>query len=114
MKRGDQLLLAFPEYGANIADGDPVRQDGCAVRVLGGLFVVMSWGGGWDHVSVSRKERTPTWTEMEYVRKMVSLPGEVWLQYGVPVEKHINFHPYCLHWWRPQDGSVPTPPEWMV
>lgn len=78
------------------------------------LTVLATAGGGWDHVSVSLKHRCPTWAEMEQVRKLFSLPGEVWIQYGVPSEAHINTHPYCLHWWRPHGVAIPMPPPLMV
>lgn len=32
------------------------------------MAVVFSWGGGWDHVSVSFRNRTPTWDEMCMVK----------------------------------------------
>lgn len=78
------------------------------------LTCVISSGGGWDHISVSTPIRCPTWEEMEFVRKQVARPGEVWVQFGVPESQHINLHPYCLHWWRPQHREVRLPPAWMV
>lgn len=78
------------------------------------LYCVMSSGEGWDHISISTRDRTPTWDEMEFVRKRVTKPGEVWMQFGVPDSLHINVHPYVLHWWRPQHREVRLPPRWMV
>lgn len=78
------------------------------------LWIIASNGGGWDHLSVSLKDRCPTWLEMEAVRKLFTAPGEVWLQFGVPSRDHINLHEYCLHWWRHQHREVRLPPGWMV
>jgi hypothetical protein len=51
---------------------------------------------------------------MEYVRKLVTAPQEVWVQFGVPVDEHINYHPYCLHWWRHQYRTIKLPPSNLV
>ena len=74
----------------------------------------MSFGFGWDHVSVSAKNRTPTWAELEYVRKLFFKPHETVMQLHVPESDHVNCHPFCLHLWRPQNEKIPRPPEWMV
>jgi hypothetical protein len=79
------------------------------------LGVVVSSGGGWDHVSVSRRERCPTWTELEQVKRIIFKDDEVAMQLHVPSKDHISLHPYCLHLWRPNDGrEIPLPPPEMV
>ena len=78
------------------------------------LRVIASWGDDWDHVSVSRRVRTPTWREMEHVRMLFFRPDEVAMQLHVPAADHINIHPYCLHMWRPHKLAIPMPPGWMV
>lgn len=78
------------------------------------LRVLASAGMGWDHLSVSLPDRTPTWEEMEHVRQLFAKPAEVWYQFGVPAKQHVNFHPYCLHWWRHQHREVRLPPSIMV
>lgn len=30
----------------------------------GAIAIIASWGGGWEHVSVSLARRCPTWEEM--------------------------------------------------
>lgn len=74
-------------------------------------------GGGppWDHVSVSRGDRCPDWTEMDYLARIFLLPHEVGLQFHVPVDDHVNHHPTCLHIWRYAGMSkIPRPPSIMV
>lgn len=78
------------------------------------IKVLCSNGFGWDHVSVSLKDRCPTWEEMEFVREICFLPEETAMQLHVPDSDHISHHPYCLHLWRPQQGEIPRPPGWMV
>lgn len=78
------------------------------------LRVIASHGGDFDHVSVSRAKRCPNHPEMEFVRKTFFKADEVAMQLGVPDSDHVNFMPYCLHWWRPQLVEIPRPPAWMV
>jgi hypothetical protein len=71
--------------------------------------------GRWDHVSVSRGDRCPTWDEMEYVKRLFFKRDETAMQLHVPPTDHVNNHPYCLHLWRPLPPRViPRPPSIMV
>lgn len=70
--------------------------------------------GGWDHVSVSRAERCPTWEEMDFIHKLFFRPDEVCMQLHVPPKDRINIHPYTLHIWRPWVTPIPLPPSEYV
>lgn len=76
--------------------------------------VIASAGEGWEHVSVSRPHRCPTWAEMEHVKRMFWRDDEAAMQLHVPAADHISLHTYCLHLWRPADGYIPRPPTWMI
>ncbi len=78
------------------------------------IMVVASNGEGWDHVSVSRTNRCPNWPEMERRAGLFFKDDETAMQLHVPRADHLNLHPYCLHWWRPHDGTIPRPPSTMV
>ena len=78
------------------------------------LVVVFSWGGGWDHVSVSLRNRCPTWDEMCTVKDIFFEPDECCVEYHPRKEDYVNFYPYCLHIWRPQKLKIPTPPTLFV
>jgi hypothetical protein len=78
------------------------------------LRVVASWGGGWDHVSVSHPDRIPTWEEMAYVKDLFFGDDEAAMQLHPPKSEYVNNHPRCLHLWKPQYAEIPTPPAWMV
>ncbi len=82
------------------------------------LGVVASDGEGWDHVSVQvvgpLGSRTPSWDDMDYVRKLFFRGDEWVVQYHPPTDKHLNDHPLVLHMWRSQRETVPVPPSWMV
>jgi len=76
--------------------------------------IIFSWGAGWDHVSVSFHNRVPTWGEMCEAKNMFFYKDEVCFQLHPAESEYVNMHPHCLHIWRPQNVSVPTPPSWMV
>lgn len=83
---------------------------------IGRLCVVASWGGSWDHVSVSAgwtsrgASRVPTWSELESVRRMFFLDTETVIQIHPPLGRYVNKNPYVLHLWRPQEVEIPLPP----
>jgi hypothetical protein len=78
------------------------------------LVIVASSGGGWDHVSVSRKNRVPNWAEMEHIARLFFRDDEVAVQFHVPADDHINVHDHCLHWWRSTEQTQPLPPKLFV
>lgn len=78
------------------------------------LRVIASDQNGWDHVSVSKPSKTPTWEEMEWIKRMFFKPDEVCMQLHVQESEHISYHDHCLHIWRPHHAYVPLPPSWMV
>jgi hypothetical protein len=99
------------QKAVHIRMADP--QDGCMGFVEVGkscLKFIASWGGGWDHISVSREDRTPRWEEMSAVRDLFFKPEECVLQYHPPHDRYVNVHHFCLHLWRPHAADVPMPP----
>lgn len=81
---------------------------------IGKLAVLASTGEGWDHVSVFNRARCPTWDEMRYVKKLFFRDDEVAMQLHPTKKDYVNYHPRCLHLWRPQDQTIPIPPTWLV
>ena len=69
---------------------------------------------GWEHVSVSREDRCPTWDEMCQVKNLFWDDEDVAMQFHVPSKDHVNNHPYCLHLWRPIGITIPLPPACTV
>ena len=79
------------------------------------LHVIAAADLGWDHVSVSRPNRTPTWGEMEHIKRLFFRDDEAAMQLHVPVAQHISLHPNVLHIWRPHGHPpIPLPPPLMV
>lgn len=78
---------------------------------------------GWEHVSVSVKyqntkgkviDRTPTWEEMHWIKRIFWEDHECVVQYHPPQSSYVNTMQTCLHLWRSIDQTFPTPPEIMV
>ena len=111
----DRMRKYNPLYGTS---GD--KYNGCfEVKIKDRAFyVVASNGGGWDHVSVSRKngksKACPTWEEMCAIKDMFFEPEECVVEYHPAKSDYINDYEYCLHLWRPQEQVVPTQPKIFV
>lgn len=78
------------------------------------LVVIATQDPLWDHVSVSRRTRTPNWREMEFIFRLFFREDETAVQFHVPADEHVNIHPYCLHIWRCRYVEIPKPPRSMV
>jgi len=90
------------------------RQNGAFLFADKGLKVIISAGANWEHVSVSRKSRTPSYEDMTWAAQTFWRADQTIMQLHVPASDHINLSEYCLHWWRPIDADIPRPPGWMV
>jgi hypothetical protein len=100
-----------------LVEGGLPEDDGFAAgfKMNGLLFrVIVSWGMGWDHVSVSTRRRCPTWAEMCYVKQAMFEPEEVVVQYHPAESEYVNCHKFCLHLWRPQAAELPIPGWYLV
>ena len=78
------------------------------------FMAISSDEAGWEHVSVSLPDRTPTWDEMCAIKAMFWDADDCVIQYHPPRSSYINNHPHCLHLWRPVGHDIPMPPSWMV
>lgn len=75
-----------------------------------GLRVILSYsterdGKIWQHVSVSREGRVPSYEELCMVKETLVGPEKGAVQVFPPKEEHVNYHPYCLHLWHCCDGN---------
>lgn len=110
------MVSAYCFMGGAGADGGaysvPSPKDGKP------LTIIASIGFGWDHVSVSRKDRVPNWYEMEHVKRMFFEDHECAMQLHPPLDDYvdgsIHGHPNCLHLWKSHNEPIPRPPKWMV
>ena len=77
-------------------------------------IIASSEGMGWEHVSVSLKNRCRNWPEMSFVKGLFWEDEEAVMQLHPPKSDYVNCHPYCLHLWRPLDAIIPLPSSIMV
>jgi hypothetical protein len=86
----------------------------CKVRRSQKLNVIASEEMGWEHISVSRVDRCPTWEEMCLVKDLFWDDTDCVIQYHPPKSDYVNNHPYCLHLWRPIGIELPKPDSIFV
>ena len=78
------------------------------------VYVIASDGAGWEHVSVSRRDRCPTWDEMCQIKALFWSEEDCVVQYHPPRSEYVNNHPNCLHLWRPVGAALPMPDSILV
>jgi hypothetical protein len=80
------------------------------------LWTIVSDGSedGWEHVSVSLKNRLPNWEEMSFIKNLFWDEEECVLQFHPPKSQYINNHPFCLHLWKHIGHDIELPPSSMV
>jgi hypothetical protein len=103
----DGRLASDESYGPN---GAFIPTDGPLI----GACILVSNGGGWEHASVSFPDRCPTWDEMSLVKSVFWDEDACVVQYHPPKADYVNFHPFCLHLWRPTKQRIPRPPARFV
>jgi hypothetical protein len=81
------------------------------------LAIIASDGAGWEHVSVSipdNSRATPTWEEMDFVKRQFWDDTDCVVQFHVPREDWVNCHPGTLHLWRQVGKEFDRPHHWLV
>jgi hypothetical protein len=64
--------------------------------------------GHWLHISVSRPNRLPSWSDLVLVREEFGYGDQMFIQLIPPVSAWMNLHSYCLHMLHRLDGlTVP-------
>ena len=90
LRRGDQMMvLLSASRGFGLGDGDQ--------RV-------------WLHVSLSRRNRLPSYDDMAEVKRLFVGPDRRAIQIFAEESQHININPFVLHLWSVvADGSLGLP-----
>jgi hypothetical protein len=110
----DNPPLGLTLYGHRIPNG--WRQErhgpcGFAYHAASGLSVIETVGdpqeyGEWLHISASRPERVPSWTDMTMIKRIL-LGGDTQAIMVIPTEReYVNIHPNVLHLWHRLDGET--------
>ena len=64
-----------------------------------GIVAILSIDAGLEHLSISHKDRLPTYEEMKEARYQLMSQNINVAQIFPPKENFINVHDYCLHLW---------------
>jgi len=103
-----------------LASDSSEGNNGCfmvkSLKIKGTLACIVSEGMGWEHVSVSKPNRCPTWEEMCFIKDLFWDEDDFVVQMHPPKSDYVNNHPYCLHLWRKQGTNdfCERPPSIMV
>ena len=110
----EKFRIATGPFGTTPADGNNGIFLVNLPKIKKYLRVIASDGMGWEHVSVSRTDRCPTWPEMCAIKSLFWDAEDTVVQYHPPESQYINNHPYCLHLWRPVGLIMPAPDTILV
>lgn len=106
-------IRTHPRLGSD----DSAGNNGCFIFWFKGYEVSCqaSDGLGWEHVSVSiNRKRTPSWEIMAQVKDLFWDQEDTVIQFHPPRSQYVNFHPFCLHLWRPIGVEIPLPDPRLV
>lgn len=118
-----------PQLGTTTADGNNGAFDLESPEPGWRLALICSDGADptipekWEHVSVhaykglngpTLRLRTPTWTEMCFVKRLLWDAEDVVMQLHPRESEYVNCHRNVLHLWRPINDTIPTPPAYFV
>lgn len=102
-----------PELGFNGAF-QIMGPNGRDLRIIASDATVLREKYPWEHVSVSLPNRCPNWPEMCFVKDIFWDQDETVVQFHPPVKEYVNYHPYCLHLWKPINFYIELPPSYMI
>lgn len=94
MKRtGRQELPALQLRDPCVARSIPGVESDCQEFYAGGCRILASKG----HISVSRKDRYPTWDEIIQIKERLAGLDSEWVMIMPPSLEYVNLHPNCFH-----------------
>ena len=69
-------------------------------RVYQGVCkVLVSVDAGLWHLSISHRERYPTWDEIKEAREEFLPMDKTFAMFFPPSKEYVNIHPNCFHLW---------------
>lgn len=92
-------IVERPDLAAKLREGLPIMRDLPVVRayMMNGCRIIVALEPiGW-HLSISRHDRDPTWSEIATARYRL-LPGvEEMAMFLPPLDEYVNLHPFTFH-----------------
>lgn len=77
-------------------------------------LVCMTCIESWEHLSVSHKNKIPSWLCMEEMKELFFKDDEEAFQFHPKMDNYVNNNEYALHIWRKTDGTMEPPPHILV
>ena len=71
----------------------------CRVFKKGENKILVSIDDGLWHLSISHKDRYPTWDEIKSAREEHLPMDKTFAMYFPPSEEYVNLHQNCFHLW---------------
>ena len=69
---------------------------------------------GWEHVTVSGKNKVPEWNIMCKVKEIFWEDEECCIEYHPRKSQYVNNNENCLHIWKPIGVKLPEPPTILL
>lgn len=115
VRRPDRAPILPPGW-AEVPGYGPIAAHARTYETVGGLRVIYSLdtlddGEEWEHVSVSRRDRLPSWGDLMLVKELFIGPEREALQLLPKRSEHINLARCCLHIWARTSRSRVVMPE---
>lgn len=115
MRRPDPVPILPPGW-SEVAGYGPVAEVSRTYASCGGLRAIHSLdtlddGEVWEHVSVSRCDRLPSWEDLVLVKELFVGREREALQLLPKRSEHINLARHCLHIWARTNRSRVVMPE---
>lgn len=104
----EQPSFIFPPDSGNIA-GRVWEHMLVPIRVIRSLARMKDDYGTWIHVSVSRKDKIPSWQELTKVKDEFLGPSAEAIQVLPSKADYVNLHNFCLHIWSPHSDCKDIP-----
>jgi len=115
IRRPDRAPILPPGWAA-VSGYGPIAAHSWTYETVGGLRVIYSLdtlddGEEWKHVSVSRRDRLPSWEDLVLVKELFIGPEREALQLLPKRSEHINLARHYLHIWARTSRSRVVMPE---
>lgn len=91
-----------------------IKFDVHSIKASDTCLVSLTCVDGWEHLSVSHKNKIPSWLCMEEMKELCFKDDEECFQFHPKIDDYINNNEYTLHIWRRTDGRMEPPPRILV
>ena len=105
MREVQEIVAILEKNGLKLMDYGPDGMMGRKTPTY--LRFIFSCGMGWEHLSVSNEFTCPKWDEMCMMKGIFWKEEETCVQYHPARADYVNYHPNCLHIFRPIGIELP-------